>query len=81
MPLKEFYNPSVVHPEPGYCLDARRAACNLASGWSELWRKEDWWAVWIDLGMVLIASCFYANGSSIGWLAVSPGKWSMWKLI
>ena len=25
------------------------------SGWSELWRKEDWWAIWIGLGIVLVA--------------------------
>jgi hypothetical protein len=22
-------------------------------GWTELWRKEDWWAVWLGLGVVL----------------------------
>ncbi len=47
------------------------------SGSSELWRTEDWWSVWTGLGIVLIAYGLYANGSSKGWLAVSPGKYSI----
>ncbi|WP_214071774.1 putative sulfate exporter family transporter [Mucilaginibacter sp. dw_454] len=46
------------------------------SGWSEFWSKEDWWAVWLGLSIVVIAYAFYLGGSSIGWIAVSPGKWS-----
>jgi uncharacterized membrane protein YadS len=46
------------------------------SGWSEFWRKEDWWAVWLGLAIVLAAYALFANGSSIDWLAVSPPKWS-----
>jgi uncharacterized integral membrane protein (TIGR00698 family) len=45
-------------------------------GWTELWRKEDWWAVWIGLATALIAYALFASGSSIAWLAVSPAKWS-----
>ncbi len=26
-----------------------------ASPWQELWRKEDYWAIWLGLGIVLIA--------------------------
>jgi uncharacterized integral membrane protein (TIGR00698 family) len=46
------------------------------SGWQEFWSKEDWWAVWLGLGIVALAYVFYLNGSSISWIAVSPGKWS-----
>ncbi|RKR85131.1 putative integral membrane protein (TIGR00698 family) [Mucilaginibacter gracilis] len=46
--------------------------------WQELWLKEDWWAVWLGLGIVGLAYIFYLSGSSISWLAVSPGKWSTW---
>jgi uncharacterized integral membrane protein (TIGR00698 family) len=46
------------------------------SGWTELWRKEDWWAVWLGLGIVLVAYALFTSGSSIAWLAVSPPKWS-----
>jgi len=23
--------------------------------WSSLWKKEDWWAVWVGLGIVAVA--------------------------
>ena len=47
------------------------------TGWrQELWSKEDWWAVWLGLGIVALAYIFYLAGSSISWLAVAPSKWS-----
>jgi uncharacterized integral membrane protein (TIGR00698 family) len=55
-------NEDVVTPQP--------------SGWQELWSKEDWWAVWLGLGAVILAYAFFANGSTISWLAVAPAKWS-----
>jgi uncharacterized integral membrane protein (TIGR00698 family) len=45
--------------------------------WNELWRKEDWWAIWIGLGLVIAALLFFFGGSSgIKWIAVTPAKWS-----
>ena len=49
---------------------------NHAPGWSELWKKEDWWAVWIGLGLVLAAYALFASGSTIDWIAVAPKKWT-----
>jgi len=46
------------------------------SGWQEFWSKEDWWAVWLGLGIVIVAYVFYLSGSSISWIAVAPAKWS-----
>src|ERR1700677_495848 len=46
------------------------------SGWQEFWLKEDWWAVWLGLGIVIVAYIFYLAGSSISWIAVAPTKWS-----
>jgi hypothetical protein len=46
------------------------------SGWQEFWSKEDWWAVWLGLGIVALAYIFYLSGSSISWIAVAPSKWS-----
>jgi uncharacterized integral membrane protein (TIGR00698 family) len=43
---------------------------------SDLFRKEDWWAVWIGLGLVVAAVVLFTNGGSIKWLAVAPQKWS-----
>jgi uncharacterized integral membrane protein (TIGR00698 family) len=44
--------------------------------WRELWLKEDWWAIWLGLGIVVVAYAFFANGASIKWIAVTPAKWS-----
>lgn len=48
------------------------------SGWRELWLKEDWWAVWLGLGIVLLAYALFVRGHSLEWVAVSPTKWSSW---
>jgi uncharacterized integral membrane protein (TIGR00698 family) len=51
-------------------------AVKQPNGWQEFWSKEDWWAVWLGLGVVILAYAFYLNGSSISWIAVAPAKWS-----
>ena len=38
-------------------------ARNASSSWREIWLKEDWWAIWIGLGTVIVAYLFFANGS------------------
>ena len=45
-------------------------------GWRELWQKEDWWAVWLGLAVVLVAYALFSNGGSVGWIAVAPARWS-----
>jgi uncharacterized membrane protein YadS len=58
---------------------AERSAPPAAPGssfWSEVIRKEDWWAIWIGLGLVVVAAALFANGQSIKWIAVAPQKWS-----
>ncbi len=46
------------------------------AGWRELWLKEDWWSIWLGLGIVFLAYGLFAHGSSLKWLAVTPPKWS-----
>lgn len=46
------------------------------SRWGELFRKEDWWSVWIGLGLIAVAVALFTSGSSIKWVAVAPQKWS-----
>ena len=46
--------------------------------WADFIRKDDWWAIWIGLGLVVVAAGLVASGSSLKWLAVAPQKWSHW---
>ncbi len=46
------------------------------SAWRELIAKEDWWAIWIGLGLVVAAVIAYSQGVSFKWIAVTPQKWS-----
>ena len=58
---------------------AQRAPSSLSdqpSLWRELFRKEDWWAIWIGLSLVAVAVALFEAGSSIKWIAVAPQKWS-----
>jgi uncharacterized membrane protein YadS len=57
---------------------ASTSAATLAAprGWNALWKVEDWWAIWIGLGLVLVAVLLFKSGSSLQWLAVAPPpKW------
>lgn len=44
--------------------------------WGELFRKEDWWSIWIGLGLIAVAVALFSAGSSIKWVALAPQKWS-----
>src|SRR5262249_24358145 len=62
-------------------LDAsREAAPPERRGWSELYLKEDWWAVWLGLALMVFAIVLFQAGSSniIQALAINPGglKWT-----
>ncbi len=42
----------------------------------KLWKTEDYWAVWLGLGIVVIALAAYFSGGTIKGWAVKPGSWS-----
>jgi len=42
----------------------------------KLWKIEDYWAVWLGLGIVLLALLAYSTGGTIAGWAVKPGSWS-----
>jgi uncharacterized integral membrane protein (TIGR00698 family) len=60
--------------------DASEATTPEHVGWKELYLKEDWWAVWVGLGLMVFAILLYQVGASnvIKSLAINPGglKWS-----
>jgi uncharacterized membrane protein YadS len=59
--------------------DADRAGASIytsPSRWTELWKKEDWWAIWIGLGIVAAGLVLFAYGTSWRWIAVFPPRWS-----
>ncbi len=41
----------------------------------KLWKTEDWWAVWLGLGLMGLALITYAFGATIKGWAVTPGTW------
>ena len=57
-------------------MSTPRNAVASNSAWRELFAREDWWAVWIGVGLVIAAALAFANGASLKWLAVTPQKWS-----
>src|SRR5689334_23024901 len=62
-------------------LDTNRdTAKSERRGWSELYLKEDWWAVWLGLALMVFAIVSFQAGSSniIKALAINPGglKWN-----
>ncbi len=44
-------------------------------GWKELYLKEDWWAIWVGIGIVIVAVLAFLNGGSIKWIAITPHRW------
>ena len=52
------------------------AGTGRRSSWSALYRLEDWWAVWLGLGIVVVAILFVHWGSTLKPLAVAPPRWS-----
>jgi uncharacterized integral membrane protein (TIGR00698 family) len=45
-------------------------------GWREIFKKEDWWAIWLGVGITLLGCALFAGGGSLRWLAVTPAKWN-----
>lgn len=44
------------------------------SGFDKLWKTEDWWSVWLGLGIVIVAIVALWMGTSIKGWAVLPSK-------
>lgn len=51
----------------------------ITQGWADLYRQEDWWAIWLGVGVLVLALLLFSHGSTLlKSLAVNPGglKWS-----
>lgn len=50
------------------------------TGWADLYLREDWWAIWLGLGILAIAVMLFREGSFIllKSLTINPGglKWT-----
>jgi uncharacterized membrane protein YadS len=62
--------------DPAYEARRRETQRRPDEARSGLFSTEDWWAVWIGLGIIVLAYALFASGTSIKWLAVAPAKWS-----
>lgn len=49
---------------------------NAEGAWRDLYRREDWWAIWLGLGLIVTAWLLFVNDASLRWLAVSPPGWT-----
>ncbi|MHB9119489.1 MAG: YeiH family protein [Burkholderiales bacterium] len=59
--------------ESGESAKARRPS------WRDLYLKEDWWAIWIGIGLMAVAVLlFYSGNTFLKSLAINPGglKWT-----
>jgi uncharacterized membrane protein YadS len=46
----------------------------MSNEFEKLWKTEDWWSVWLGLGIVILAIIVFWTGGSIKSWAVIPGK-------
>ena len=44
------------------------------AGWRELWTREDWWAIWLGLGIVLASFILFAIGREPALARGAAGK-------
>ncbi len=61
-------------------IEGSREGVRVTQGsWRDLYLKEDWWAIWIGLGLMAAAVLLFSGGSTVlKTLAINPGglKWT-----
>ena len=48
---------------------------NIKIDWSSLWKKEDWWALWIGLLIFILSLPGYYNNYILGWVPRVAAPW------
>ena len=70
--------PTTDYCETKTCADEAPPAPTLV-GWKELYLKEDWWAIYLGIGLMLFTLIAFSLGSNaVKALAINPGgvKWT-----
>jgi len=68
--------------EKGGCrMSESSVPATQKSQWTDLYKKEDWWAIWLALGIILAALAFFFGGSTIKAIAVKPPVWENFQTI
>jgi uncharacterized integral membrane protein (TIGR00698 family) len=60
----------------GYVSTAKKPTAP-SGGWSDLWKQEDYWAMWLGLAIVLSAIAFWSLGNnSMNWIVLKTPNFS-----
>ena len=60
----------------GYVSTAKKSTIP-SGGWSDLWKQEDYWAMWLGLTIVVLAIVFWSNGYNfMKWIVVKIPNYS-----
>ncbi|MDO0823221.1 YeiH family protein [Desulfosporosinus nitroreducens] len=60
----------------GYVSSAKKST-TPSGGWSDLWRQEDYWAVWLGLTIIVLAIVFWSNGINfMNWIVLKIPSYS-----
>ncbi|MCO5385111.1 putative sulfate exporter family transporter [Desulfosporosinus sp.] len=60
----------------GYVSSAKKST-TPSGGWSDLWKQEDYWAVWLGLTIVVLAIVFWSNGINfMNWIVLKIPSYS-----
>jgi len=54
---------------------------SAGSRYEKLWKTEDWWSVWLGLGLVILAIVAFWLGTSIKGWAVVPSKLTQFNMV
>lgn len=64
----------------GYVSTAKKSTAP-SGGWSDLWKQEDYWAMWLGLTIVLLAILFWSIGNNfMNWIVLKIPNYSDYRI-